>query len=175
VQCPNIAGSADLVRGGSLEPFAEALHNRWRNLKLEKGENTPTWDELDESRKESSRAQARDIKFKVQDIGCTVELLHEWEAPDFTFKPEEVERLAIDEHDRWILEREDAGWRQVDGDTASDPDKKTTPYMVAFKKLPEDIAEYDRVFVREIPKLLASAGLQIKRPPQTDPDNAGDS
>jgi TrkA-N domain len=162
-----------LVRGGSLEPFAEALHNRWRKEKLKKGEYAPTWDELDESRKESSRAQARDIRVKVQNIRCTVELLHEWEAPDFTFTLKEVDQLASAEHGRWILEREAAGWRQVDGDTKADPIKKTTPYMVAFKELPEDIAEYDRVFVREIPTILASAGLQIKRRPQTDPDDPG--
>jgi hypothetical protein len=167
------ACTVDLVRGGSLEPFAELLHDRWRKVKLDKGEEAPTWDELDESRKESSRAQARDIKAKVQKYGCTVELLHEWEARDFTFTPEEVDRLAIDEHDRWMRERDAAGWRQVDGATASDPITKTTPYMVAFDELPTDIAEYDRIFVREIPTLLASAGLQIKRPPQADAHNDG--
>jgi hypothetical protein len=167
------ACTVDLIRGGSLEPFAIALHNRWRNLPREEGETAPTWEELDESRKESSRAQARDIKVKVQHIGCTVELLHEWEAPDFEFTPEEVDELAEDEHERWNLERENAGWRQVYGDTKADPDKKTTPYMVAFNELPPKIAEYDRLFVREIPKLLASAGLQIKRRPQTGPDDAG--
>jgi hypothetical protein len=166
------ACTPDLVHGGSLEPFAEALHNRWREEKLAKGEDAPTWDELDESRKESSRAQARDIKVKVQKYGCTVVLLHEWDASDFTFKPEEVEQLARDEHERWIRERENDGWRQVDGATQSDPIKKTTPYMVPFDELPKDIAEYDRVFVRAIPKILASAGFQIKRPPQPDPDHA---
>jgi hypothetical protein len=164
--------TVDLVRGGSLEPFAQALHKRWCNLPRKKGETAPIWKELDESRKESSRAQARDIKVKVRHIGCTVELLHEWEAPDFEFTPEEVDELAEAEHDRWNLERKNAGWRQVDGDTKADPDKKTTPYMVPFDALTKDIADYDRVFVREIPKLLASAGLQIKRRPQTGPDDA---
>jgi hypothetical protein len=167
--------TTDLVRGGSSEPFAEALHNRWRKEKLEKGEDAPTWDELDESRKESSRAQARDIKVKVQKYGCTIVPLHDWDATVFAFhEDKEVEELARNEHDRWIGERKHDGWRQVDGDTMSDPIKKTTPYMVAFDKLPKHIAEYDRIFVREIPKILASAGLQIKRPPQTDPDGAGE-
>jgi hypothetical protein len=156
-----------------LEPFAQALHNRWRNLALKNGEKAPTWDELDESRKESSRAQARDIKVKVQKYGCKIELLHNWNASGFMFEREEVEQLARDEHARWMLERKHAGWRQVDGQKKADPIKKTTPYMVPFDELPEDIAEYDRVFVREIPTILASAGLQIERPPQTDPDDAG--
>jgi hypothetical protein len=165
--------TVDLVRGGSLEPFAQALHNRWREKRLAKKEDAPTWGKLDESRKESSRAQARDIKVKLQKYGCKIELLHDWNATVFPFDDDEAEQLAIDEHKRWIREREAAGWRQVDGDTQADPVRKTTPYMIPFDALPDDIAEYDREFVREIPKLLASAGLQIVRPPATDPDDAG--
>jgi hypothetical protein len=163
--------TVDLVRGGSLEPFAQALHNRWRQQRP-KGESAPTWEELDESRKESSRAQARDIKVKVRKYGCKIELLHKWDT-GFAFEPDEVEQLARDEHKRWTREREADGWQQVDDAPQADPDKKTTPYMVPFDKLPPEIAEYDRVFVREIPKLLASAGLQIERPTHTGPDDAG--
>ena len=166
------ACTPDLVLGGSLEPFAEALHNRWREEKLAKGDDAPTWGDLDESRKASSRAQARDIKVKVQKYGCKIVPLHEWDASDFTFKREEVEQLARDEHKRWIVERERDGWRQVHGATQADPIKKTTPYLIPFDELPDDIAEYDRIFVREIPKILASAGLQIKRRAQPDPDDA---
>jgi hypothetical protein len=35
---------------------------------------------------------------------------------------------------------------------------------VPFARLPADVAEYDRIFVREIPTLLVSAGLQVARP-----------
>jgi hypothetical protein len=150
-----------LVRGGSLEPFAQALHNRWRQQRLKTGEDAPTWDELDEARKESSRAQARDIKVKVQKFGCKIELLHDWNATGFTFARQQVEELARDEHDRWIRERDAAGWRQVDDAPQADPIRKTTPYMVPFDELPRKIADYDRMFVQEIPTLLASAGLQI--------------
>lgn len=167
------ACTPDLVRGGSSEPFAQALHDRWREEKLAMGEDTPTWDELDASRKESSRAQARDIKAKVQRFGCTIVPLHEWDAPDFAFEPEEVEQLARDEHDRWVREREETGWRQDDGVKMADPITKTTPYLIPFDNLPEHIADYDRDFVRAIPAILASAGLQIKRPPHTDPHEAG--
>ena len=43
-------------------------------------------------------------------------------------------------------------------------DRKETPYLVSWPELLKDypdIAEYDRVFVREIPQLLASVGLQV--------------
>jgi Trk K+ transport system NAD-binding subunit len=169
--------TTDLVRGGSSEPFAEAIHNRWREDARKRGKKAPTWEKLDESRKESSRAQARDIKVKVQKLRCTITPLHEWGATEFEFTADEVEYLARYEHERWNREREDAGWRQVPGPTKLDPhapteadaEEKTTPYMIAFDELPEDIADYDRDFVRAIPELLASAGLQITRRKDTRP------
>ena len=39
--------------------------------------------------------------------------------------------------------------------------------MVEWKKLPDDIADWDREFVRAIPDLLASVGLQVFRVPTT--------
>ena len=81
------------------------------------------------------------------------------------FSDEEVERLAVAEHDRWISERLEAGWRSG----PKDPDRKVTPYLVPFADLPPDIAEYDRIFVREIPVFLACAGMQVIRVPRTDP------
>jgi hypothetical protein len=41
--------------------------------------------------------------------------------------------------------------------------RKESPYMVPWQDLSPEIAEYDRVFVREIPQLLASVGLQVIR------------
>ena len=46
------------------------------------------------------------------------------------------------------------------------PLRKITLYLVPFVDLPPDIAEYDRIFIREIPVFLASAGLQVIRVPE---------
>jgi hypothetical protein len=46
--------------------------------------------------------------------------------------------------------------------------------LVAFEKLPADIAEFDRIFVREIPRLLASVGLQVVRAPAAPNATGGD-
>ena len=40
---------------------------------------------------------------------------------------------------------------------------KESPYLVPFGDLPPDIAEYDRMYVRAIPALLASVGFQFVR------------
>jgi len=153
--------TTEFVRGGSFEPIAIALHNQWRDDQLAANKDAPRWDELDESRKASSRAQARDVADKVHSIGCAIVPLNDWGATDFAFKSEEVERLARDEHDRWVTERIEAGWRPG----PKKPEQKLTPFLVPFDELPDDVADIDRIFVRAIPKVLADAGFQVERPP----------
>ena len=130
---------------------------RWRSEQASAGKPAPAWEELDESRKESSREQARDIPVKLRTVGCDIAPLRDPNARDFAFSDQEVEKLADAEHVRWIRERVADGWTAGDKDVA----RKTTPYLVPFDELPADIAEFDRIFVREIPRLLASAGLQV--------------
>jgi hypothetical protein len=149
--------------GGSVEPIAQAIHQRWRSEQIDAGKPAPSWGELDESRKESSRDQARDIPVKLRMVGCDIAPLRGRDPIAFTFTDEEVETLAAAEHVRWMGERIADGWTAGAKDVA----RKTTPYLVAFEELPTDIAESDRIFVREIPRLLVAVGLQIVRTPTT--------
>lgn len=144
---------------GSVEPIARAIHERWRGDQLAAGNPAPRWEELDESRKESSRDQARDIPAKLRSIGCDVAALPADDQGNFAFTGEEVETLAAAEHARWVRERIEGGWTAGDKDAA----RKVTPYLVPFDELPADVADYDRNFVREIPRLLATVGLRIVR------------
>jgi hypothetical protein len=147
------------VWGGSVEPIAQAIHQRWRSERIDAGQAAPSWDDLDESRRRSSRDQARDIPVKLRMVGCDIAPLRNRPAEDFAFTDEEIEALAVAEHARWMRERVADGWTSGDNDAA----RKKTPYLVPFDDLPPDIAEFDRIFVREIPTLLASAGLQVVR------------
>ncbi len=151
--------TAELIRGGSYEAIAHAIHRRWRAEQLASDKPAPSWSELDESRKESSRSHARHIAVKLRNVGCDIAPLRDWDASEFAFSDDEIETLAIAEHDRWIAERLADGWSLGDKDI----ENKKTPYLVLFADLPDDIAEYDRMFVREIPTLLASVGLQVIR------------
>jgi len=148
------------VSGGSIESIARAIHERWRSEQISAGKSAPTWDELDESRKESSRDHARDIPAKLHLVGCDIAPLRERGSKDFAFTDEEVETMAAAEHLRWMRERIADGWTAGDKDVT----RKTTPYLVPFEQLPADVAEYDRIFVREIPGLLVLAGLEVARP-----------
>ena len=151
--------TVELIRGGSYEAIAHAVHRRWRAEQLASDKPAPSWSELDESRKESSRSHARHIAVKLRNIGCDIAPLRDWDASEFAFSDDEIETLAIAEHDRWIAERLADGWSLGDKDI----ENKKTPYLVPFAELPDDIAEYDHIFVREIPTLLASVGLQVIR------------
>ena len=174
------ACSVELLEGGSFEPLAEAIHERWRAVQIKENKPAPLWEDLDESRKESSRDQARDIAAKLRSIKCAISPLRDWDAQDFGFEEWEVEKLGIDEHNRWWEERRRQHWVLIPMPVGKDDEdtkrlleeaklRRESPYMIPWKdllRLYPDIAEYDRIFVREIPQLLAGVGLQVIR---TDP------
>jgi hypothetical protein len=71
-----------------------------------------------------------------------------------------VEMLAAMEHARWNAERFLAGWTYgEERDTAG----RRSPYLVPWDALPEQIKEYDREAVRNIPALLALIGQKVYR------------
>jgi hypothetical protein len=163
--------TAELVEDGLYEPLAIAVHNRWRVKKLADKANSadsadskdpPTWEELDESRKKSSRAQARDIVPKLRRIRCDIAPLRDWGAAKFAFEDAEVKLLAKDEHERWMKERIADGWTKG---PVVDAEKKATPHLVPFAELDKDVADYNRMFVEEIPAVLALVGVQVIRVP----------
>ncbi|MEO3756817.1 NAD-binding protein [Mycobacterium sp. B14F4] len=151
--------TAEFVAGGSFERIAVAIHDRWRAGQLAVGNDAPPWSDLDESRRESNRAQARDMPVKLRSIGCTIAPLHDIRAPAFEFTDEEFEMLAIAEHKRWVTERLESGWRLG----SKDIERKTSPYLIPFDELPDDIADLDRDAVRQIPDALALVDLKAVR------------
>jgi hypothetical protein len=163
--------TTELVQGESYERLAAAIHDRWRQDQIAQSKPAPTWRELDESRKESSRAQARDIPAKLKRIGCKTVPLRDRSPSDFAFSTEELEMLAIAEHKRWIAERLESGWRPGPKDT----DRKITPYLIPFEELTKEVADYDRDAVLEIPAALALIDLKVVRRQPTDPEAAVDA
>jgi hypothetical protein len=119
------------------------------------------WEELPESLKESNRHQASHIGTKLHAVGCGIAPLTDWEAELFEFTAEEIERMSKMERARWNEERLREGWHYAPG--PKNIEKKTTPYLVSWEQLPEDIKELDRNMVRGLPAFLARAGFQIYR------------
>lgn len=146
-----------------IESVARAIHERWRQEAIASGEAAPSWRELDESRKASSRDQARHIPTHLRTIGCAIAPLRDAQATDFSFSDDEVKILTVAEHDRWNRERAAAGWTLAAQKNVA---LKQTPYLLPWDELNArypKIAELDAIFIRAIPEILAMAGLQIVR------------
>lgn len=118
------------------------------------------WDALDETLKDSNRAQADDMAFKLAAIGCAIVPAGAPGDAITEFTPDEIETLAEIEHGRWNAERLLSGWRWgANKDVAA----RRSPYIVSWDRLADDVREWDRNAVRAIPGRLSEVGLAVQR------------
>ncbi|MGO9156118.1 hypothetical protein [Mycobacterium sp.] len=47
----------------------------------------------------AKRADAHHVAVKLRTVDCDIAPLHDWEATEFTFGPDEIEKLAVAEND----------------------------------------------------------------------------
>jgi hypothetical protein len=76
------------------------------------------------------------------------------------FSRDEVEELAKLEHERWMAERTTDGWSYS---FSKDTTAKTSPYLVPWEELSEEVRELDRETVRRIPRMLQLVHLAVVR------------
>ncbi len=156
-----------LLMSGTRELLARAIHADYLRhqsaAKLTQATNPSLapWEQLPEPLKESNRSHAAHLGVKLHAIQCGMTPARDWALPEFQFTPQEIEKLALMEHERWCAERRREGWRFAQ--RAKDLTKKTTPYLVRWENLPEEIRELDRHFVRRLPAILAGVGFEIYR------------
>src|ERR671932_2515539 len=115
------------------EVLARAIHESYRaeqaGRKAADDLALADWDELPEHLRDSNRDQAAHIFQKLRALGYTVHEAGTGRAEPIAFTPEEVEPLAVMEHDRFVAERRAAGWRLgPERDVAA----KVTPYLVSW-------------------------------------------
>ena len=155
---------ADLLLAGLGERLAREAHRGYVEFRRA-GEHDPSdpsladWRDLHEEFKESSRAQVAHLGAKLHAIGCGLAPSTDWDAPPAVLTEDEVETLAVLEHERFVAERKAAGWRPG----PRDPDKKTTPFLVPWEELSDRVKDIDRAVVRLIPAMLTRAGAQMVR------------
>jgi len=151
----------DVLFQSTIGTIAQEIHRQYLKLLNEMGEdnraNVP-WEDLDDDLKESNKRQAEDIKAKLEEIDC-------WFRPKetnnlFEFSREEILLLAEKEHNRWILEKKEKGWRYG---KIRDDLKKIHPDLVDWEHLPEESKRKDMNSIENIPKLLANVGFEIYR------------
>jgi hypothetical protein len=142
-----------------LDRAAQAVHlgflkdNRYQKL----DPSMMPWEHLREDYRESNRQQVAYAEAALQKAGYGVrQAAGEIRYPEFTDL--DVETMAEMEHGRWVVERLKQGWRYG---PSRDPDRKLSPYLVAWKSLPEGVREWDRDAVRSYPQVLKAAGLEV--------------
>jgi voltage-gated potassium channel Kch len=153
----------EVLLTGTTELLARALHNAYLDSRVGAAAiDDPAlrpWDQLSEALRESNRDQAAHVAVKLAAIGRSVGPLVDWGTAHDAFSQVEVEIMAQLEHERWVTERSQAGWRLG----PRDPQRRTSPYLVPWGQLSDEVRDRDRMFVRNLPGLLASVGLQAHR------------
>jgi hypothetical protein len=113
--------------------------------------------ELPENEKEQNRNNVRDITNKLASIGYAM-LPSRGSVAIGKFTNTEVEKLAEIEHERWMKQKLEEGWKYGE---VTDKDKKLNKGVVAWEQLPEVEKSKDRSLVRGIPRILAKAGYTM--------------
>jgi ppGpp synthetase/RelA/SpoT-type nucleotidyltranferase len=142
--------------------LGRTIHERSRRERGARPDIDPAladWDDLPPDFRSSNLQQADHIGEKLHRIGC-VAVPASTPGEPATFTEAEVEAMAEVEHGRWTAERLLAGWTWGE---KRDPARRTSPYLVAWKDLSDEIREIDRQAVRRIPDVLASVGLSVRR------------
>ncbi|MEA4848744.1 MAG: RyR domain-containing protein, partial [Clostridiaceae bacterium] len=144
-----------------IEKLARAIHELYNERQLERYPDKPLkypdFEKLPDSLKYSNLRQAMGIPEKLRQMGFVMGRAGGVD-PIRRIPEEYVEYLAEQEHEAWVAERIANGW--VSGEQVN-AEKKTTPYLVPYNKLPEDIKQLDRDPVWNIPLLLERIGMAV--------------
>jgi hypothetical protein len=158
----------DLIYNSSHEAIARAIHTEYLHQEELKG-NRPAsspalvpWDRLSEDLKEMNRTQAHSIGEKLRIVACDIAPWRDYNGDKFSFKLEEIEILAKLEHERWVRQKQQQGWKYA---IKRNDARKEHPSLIAWDAphFSEEEKDKDRNTVRQIPNLLALAGYQIYR------------
>ena len=115
--------------------------------------------ELSDNEKEQNRNNVRDIPNKLASVGYIILPARGGEAPA-QFQSDEVEKLAKMEHERWMQQKLDAGWKYA---RRTNKLRRLHKDLVPWHDLHPDEQENDRVLVRGIPRILEKAGYTMVR------------
>lgn len=159
----------EMIREDLHDQLARAIHQAYLDHCAAQGDSpqrNPSmrpWADLPEDLKQANLAQAADISRKLRAIDCII-VPESAAVRQFAFTAAEVERLAEQEHERWMAERQARGY--VPG-----PDRaaRQHPDLVPWADLSESARDKDQDAVREIPSILQQAGFQVVRLPPRSP------
>ncbi len=140
--------------------FAELAGSQGRSLSIDTA--VTEWRSLcREDYKESNRQQVDHLWLKLRAVRCEAAPASD-PRPAAVWSKDEIEVLSQMEHDRWVAERRLSGWRpapEAPGVSGlKDEAERTSPHLVPWADLSEEIKAYDRSAVMNIPELLRAVG-----------------
>lgn len=156
----------DVGVSGTHELVARAIHDEYLIHMKEAGHTPEThpslrpWNELPRNLQESNLVQADDIWRKLGEIHCAIGIATESRPKPFEFTADEIEVLALHEHERWMNERLRRGWTYG---PVVNMQERVHNCLVPWSQLPEDQREKDRNTIRTLPQILAKVRLKIVR------------
>jgi voltage-gated potassium channel Kch len=155
-----------LLRDSAVEIMARAKHDDYVELERAKGltvVDNPSlvgWDGLPESLRDSNRRFAASVAQTLGDIGASLSPLQSGsDISELPLSTDQLEHMAIKEHDRWEADLRKDGWTYAGG--PKDPVAKTHPLLVPWDELSEEEREKDRDAIRAIPRMLARVGYAL--------------
>jgi hypothetical protein len=155
-----------LLRDSAIEIMARAKHDDYVELERAKGlsvVDNPSlvpWDDLPESLRDSNRRFAASVAETLGVLGASLSPLQSGSnISGMPLSTDQLEDMAIKEHDRWEADLRRDGWTFASG--PKDPVAKTHPLLVPWDELSEVEKEKDRDAIRAIPRMLARVGYAL--------------
>lgn len=155
--------SWDVLIEESDDVLARGIHDAWlAALGPDERSGAPSWDDLEEELRESSRLSADFIPARLRTVGCALEGRRADQAQKVTFREGELDTLARMEHARWCAERRMAGWTWAE---EGDHDRRRSPFLSPWERLTEQQRERSRNMAERIADTVGYAGLAVVRSP----------
>lgn len=154
----------------NIEKIAMDIHERYNQTQLERYPDKPleypTWESLPDTMRYSNVRQAKTISEKLALVGCyyAEAAVREKDIEVTDFDAEELETMAIYEHELWAKERIQNGWTYG---PVKDTIKLTTPYLVPYEELSEEIKQLDRDTIKNIFELVGKYGMKVYKASQS--------
>lgn len=159
----------DVLLGRAREILARAIHEEYvRNEEAagstpEINDSMVPWEDLPEYLRQTNREQADHMVKKLHAIGVDFQPRTGSKKTTIKFSKDEIEKMAIMEHERWAESKKQARWTEGKPGEKKNDEKRTHPCLVDWEKLPESEKRKDRQAVKKIPDLMEIAGFEIYR------------
>lgn len=122
-----------------------------------------SWEELDPADRQQNIDQARSHVIRLDQFGFDIAEVEGRQAIAVEIPADIVERMAMAEHERWMTLKIAQGYRYGPVRVDEPVHDRQHPDVKHWDDLDEATRDNDRRPMRNIPDLLASVGLEVRR------------